>query len=253
MVAAQRVAGVLPRGLVCALDQPRGHHQHLQPRHPARARTPCLGPAGGLLAASFVRLDVQTSRLLDPNTPYVFVMNHQSMMDIPVAFAAIPRNLRFVAKKILRYVPFIGFYMRRTGMVLVDRHAKSAYQNLGRAVEQLRAGDCFLAYPEGTRSVDGSIHSFKRGPFVTAVQAGVAIVPIAVEGSGRALARGGFNVRPTTVRVVIGDPIPTAGLSEADVPALIRRVRSAMIGAHCAIGGAGGTEELVSELRLARS
>jgi 1-acyl-sn-glycerol-3-phosphate acyltransferase len=198
----------------------------------------------GLIRASLAKVVVVSAAELDPRKGYVFVMNHQSMYDIAVGFTVIPRNLRFVAKRILLFVPFIGFYLWRMGMVLVDRkNPRDAYSRLGRAAQQLRNGDCFLAYPEGTRSVDGKIHAFKRGSFVTAIQAGAPVVPVAIDGSGQVLPRGGFNLRPDVVRVAIGAPIPTTGLTDADVPALIRRARSEMIALHRSIGGLGGDEE----------
>src|SRR5262249_48885786 len=77
--------------------------------------------ATGLIRASLAKVVVEGAEGLDENTPYVFVMNHQSMYDIAVAFAVIPRNLRFVAKRELAFVPFLGFFVWRTGMVFVDR------------------------------------------------------------------------------------------------------------------------------------
>src|SRR5438067_2514222 len=75
----------------------------------------------GLVWGGGARIVVHPGARLDPRGPYVFVMNHQSMLDIPVAFAHLPVNLRFIAKRILKYVPFLGWYMWRTGMVFVDR------------------------------------------------------------------------------------------------------------------------------------
>jgi 1-acyl-sn-glycerol-3-phosphate acyltransferase len=210
--------------------------------------------APGLIRASLAKVVAENAPKLDPRSGYVFVMNHQSMYDIAVAFAVIPRNLRFVAKRVLLFVPFLGFYLWRTGMVLVDRKkTRDAYSRLGRAAEQLKSGDCFLAYPEGTRSMDGKIHAFKRGAFVTAIQAGAPVVPVAIEGSGQVLPRGGFNLRPDVVRVAIGAPIPTTGLTEADVPALIRRARSEMIALHRALGGLGGDEECLASISTENS
>lgn len=199
----------------------------------------CWGP--GLIWASLAKVTVEMRAPIDEKLPYVFVMNHQSMYDIAVAFAKIPRNLRFVAKRILAYVPFIGLFLWRMGMVMVDRKdPKSAYEKLKAASEKLKRGDCFLAYPEGTRSSDGKILPFKRGSFVTAIQAGAAIVPVAIDGSGKVLPRGGFKLRPGPIRVVIGAPIPTTGLREEDVEDLVERSRNAMIALHREIGGLGG-------------
>jgi 1-acyl-sn-glycerol-3-phosphate acyltransferase len=178
---------------------------------------------------------------IDWAQPHVFVMNHQSMLDIVVAFIAIPVNIRFVAKQVLKYVPFLGWYMWATGMIFVDRSRRAqALMSLARAGERIRDGASIIAYPEGTRSLDGRIHAFKKGPFVVALKAQVPIVPVAIEGSGRCLPKGRFRPRGGTVRVKIGQPIPTAGLTDVDRDALMHRVREALIDLHRSIGGAGG-------------
>lgn len=198
----------------------------------------CWAP--GLIWASLARVRVVASAKLDSSQSYVFVMNHQSMFDIAVAFGFIPKNIRFVGKSELKKVPFIGFFMARTGMVFVDRtNPGQAYQNLEAGARKLKGGASIIAYPEGTRSTDGTIKPFKRGPFITAVKAGVPIVPVVIEGSGSVLPRGGFHLRPGEVRLAIGAPIPTRGRSPDDVAEIMRETRQRMIDLHRSIGGAG--------------
>lgn len=195
----------------------------------------CLKIAGGPLtiAPGFVP---------EPGKPYIFAMNHQSMFDIPVAFVAIPVPLRFVAKKVLRSIPFLGWYMRATGMIFVDRRDREqAVRSLDHACGLIRAGKCVLAYPEGTRTQPGGpILPFKKGPFVMAIQAGVPIVPVAIEGSAAVLPRNSVRVTPGPVRLILGEPIPTAGLTQDDRDQLMKRVRDAVIDLHRKIGGRGG-------------
>jgi 1-acyl-sn-glycerol-3-phosphate acyltransferase len=181
---------------------------------------------------------------LDWSRPYVFAMNHQSFFDVVIAFATIPQNLRFVAKHSLKYTPFFGWYMWATGMVFVDRSdRKSAISSLAEAGRHIRAGASILVYPEGTRSRDRRIQPFKKGPFVVALEAGVPIVPIAVEGTAGIMPPGAVTLRPGSVRVKVGEPIPTAGLAEADRDALMHRVREAMIALHRDVGGPGGSPD----------
>jgi 1-acyl-sn-glycerol-3-phosphate acyltransferase len=195
----------------------------------------------GLRWGAMARLEVDPLPGIDFTRPHVYVMNHQSMFDIPVAFITIPQNIRFVAKQILKYVPFLGWYMWMTGMVFVDRgHREKAIVSLKLAGERIRGGASILVYPEGTRSQDGSILPFKKGPFVVAIEAGVPIVPVAIEGTGKVLPRDGFRLRPGTVRVKLGEEITTTGLSQDDRDALMYRVRAALIDLHRQIGGAGG-------------
>jgi 1-acyl-sn-glycerol-3-phosphate acyltransferase len=198
----------------------------------------------GLTWGALVKVVREPLPEVDFGRPHIFVMNHQSMMDIPIAFMTIPVNIRFVAKAVLKYVPFLGWYMWATGMIFVDRsNRERALRSLTAAGERIRSGANILAYPEGTRSRDGRIQPFKKGPFVVALKAGVPIVPVAIHGADRCLPSGGFAVRPGTVRVKLGAPIPTAGLTDADRDALMHRVRDALIDLHRSIGGAGGDKE----------
>jgi 1-acyl-sn-glycerol-3-phosphate acyltransferase len=163
------------------------------------------------------------------------------MLDIPVAFAFIPINIRFIFKKILYWVPFLGWFIWRTKMVPVDRsNPQQAYVSLTEGVGRIRDGISIIAYPEGTRSVEGEILKFKRGPFVLAQAAGVPVVPVAVDGTGRVLPRSSFKIRPGKVRFKIGEPIETTefGSSNREVDRLRTRVRDAVIALHAELRGA---------------
>jgi len=202
----------------------------------------CWGP--GLLWGARAKLQVEPLPNFDWTKPHIYVMNHQSMIDIAVGFVVIPANVRFVAKRVLLYVPFIGWYLWAMGMILVDRsNRERALKSLALAGERIRAGANIVAYPEGTRTRDGRILPFKKGPFMVALEAQVPIVPVAIEGAYRVLPRDGFSVRPGTIRVNFGAPIPTAGLGLADRDALVKRVRDSLIDLHLAIGGAGGDKD----------
>ena len=168
--------------------------------------------------------------------PAIYVMNHQSSLDIPAAFAVLPVDLRFIAKHTLRKVPFLGWYMAWTGMVFVDRsNSTQAVATLNAAAERVRSGVSLLAYPEGTRSRDGSILPFKKGPFVLALQAGVPLVPVAIEGSLRVMPSGLKPFRPGPVRMAVGTPIPTEGLGMDARDPLVVRVRDALVALHASL------------------
>lgn len=196
----------------------------------------------GCAAIARARLVLHPGFEPEPGKPYIFMMNHQSMFDIVAAFVLIKINLRFIAKRILKSVPFLGWYMSVTGMVFIDRKdRKSAVGSLDEACRKIREhGISILVYPEGTRSATGEILPLKKGPFVMAIQAGVPIVPVAVEGSGYVLGRDSGRLRPGTVHLKVGEPIETAGLTMADRDVLMRRVRDRLIDLHLEIGGKGG-------------
>ncbi|MCG5052520.1 MAG: 1-acyl-sn-glycerol-3-phosphate acyltransferase [Myxococcales bacterium] len=182
-----------------------------------------------LVRISGARLEVSGHDNVRRDEPQIFVSNHQSMLDIALVFQAIPVNLRFVLKKELAYVPFIGLFAWATGMIFVDRkNRRAAVASLERVGRLVRAGRTIIAFPEGTRSRGQGILPFKKGVFVSAVAAQVPVVPVAIEGADRVLPSDGFRVRPSVVRVKIGTPIPTQGLSQPDAEHLMRQAREAV-------------------------
>ena len=200
-------------------------------------------------------LSVEPLPDIDWSQPHIFLMNHQSTLDIPVAFAVLPVNLRFIAKHVLKWVPFLGWYMAGTGMIFVNRtHRREALRSLKRAGERIREGSNILAFPEGTRSPDGRILPFKTGSFVLALEAGVPVVPVAIEGSRLSLPPNSFLPRHHPIRVKVGRPIPTAGRDGHEREALMHEVREAILQLHRDIGGAGGEpQEVRAPRRAAKS
>jgi len=196
-----------------------------------------------LLLLGGVRLKVEYESEIDWKKPHVFVMNHQSMVDIPAAFLAIPVPIRFVAKRVLAFIPFLGWYMKAVGMVFVDRSKSAqAIASMQKAAELLRKGASIIAFPEGTRSPDGRIRPFKKGAFMVALQTGAPIVPIAIHGARDVLPSKSFRVRPGTIFVKVGAPVPTEGLGVQQRDALIARVRGAILRMNRELGGPGGDE-----------
>lgn len=185
--------------------------------------------APGVLALAGVRLEVAPLPDLDWSKPYIFVMNHQSMLDIPAAFASLPTQLRFLAKHSLAYVPFLGWYMTFTRMVFVDRRNRTkAMESLRDAGARIRQGASLLTYPEGTQSRTGALQSFKRGAFVVALEAQVPIVPVAISGTAAALRSGSLRLRGGTVHLKVGAPIPTQGRDPEDRDRLASEIQEAV-------------------------
>lgn len=193
--------------------------------------------APGLLLGAGATLRVEGLERVDFSRPHVFVANHQSIIDICALFRALPVPVRFVIKQELAKVPFIGWYARAMGMVFIERgHAREAAERLHAVVSLVRAGESLCAFPEGTRSRDGAVRPFKGGAFQVALQAGVPVVPIAINGSGAVLPASGFRVRPGTITLRIGEPIPTAGLHAGDRHALAQRAHDAVAAMHASAG-----------------
>lgn len=164
--------------------------------------------APGILWGCGAKLEVIGGQSLPKDESYVFVCNHLSYLDIPALFRAIPHNLHFVAKKEIKWVPFIGWYMYATEMIFVDRSNQvKAIASLDRAGKLIKKGKDVLMFPEGTRSKNGAIGDFKKGPFMLATKADIAIVPVAISGTENILRAGKFRLKSGKVTVSIGEPL----------------------------------------------
>ncbi len=176
-----------------------------------------------------VRLEVHGLEHVDRSRPQVFVSNHRSNLDAAVIYSAIPRDLRFLAKQELRRVPLLGWFIAAMGMVFVDRESRaSALESLRRGAVLLSEGHALLSFPEATRNLELDLRPFKCGIFGLSIAAGAEIVPIALRGTDSVWPPGGFALRPGTVDLEIGTPIPTAGLDEQAKGALAEQAREAI-------------------------
>ena len=171
-----------------------------------------------------------TERLV-PNKAYVFVSNHQSHFDIPATKVALSdRMLFFVTKRSLIYIPLVGFYLWRSGYPLIDRSRKNqSMKTMQLAARDVREGSSILVYPEGTRTFDGQIGAFKSGAFILAIESQTPIVPITITGSMGVMHRSRSIIKGGSIRVHIGDAIPTTGLTLSDRHMLLDTVRSVIL------------------------
>jgi len=183
-----------------------------------------------ILKTTGVTVELHGLDRLPRGTSYVFAANHQSIYDIPVLFWTLDFELRILAKASLGAFPFLGWHLARTGHVLVDR--KNPGADLFRQVRGLmQAGYSLFVFPEGTRSLDGSLARFRAGTFLMAIEAGLPVVPVAVDGSRFVMRKGQLMTSPGHVRVTVLDPIPTAGRRPEEARAFARQVQDAIAGA----------------------
>ena len=178
-------------------------------RLPLRMAARCWAP--GLLWGAGARLRIEGRERVDFSRPSLYVANHQSVIDICALFRAIPVPLRFLLKQEMKRVPFVGWYACATGMLFIVRDSARAGALFRRQAAALLAeGQSLCLFPEGTRSRDGTMGPFKAGSLQSAIDAGVDVVPVAIHGAGRVLPVDGFfRVRPDTIRVGFGAPLPT--------------------------------------------
>lgn len=179
-----------------------------------------------ILVTTGVRVDVEGMDRLQPGRTYVFVSNHQSHYDTAVLFATLPYQLRIIAKDALGRFPVLGWHLRRTGHILVDRRRPDRAAIFEWAGRLTSLGHSLIVYPEGTRGVDGRVAPFKGGSFQIALQAGLAVVPLSLVGTRRIMAKGRLAAHPGRVRLVIHEPIDTAAMSGADPKAFGECVRA---------------------------
>jgi 1-acyl-sn-glycerol-3-phosphate acyltransferase len=174
-----------------------------------------------------VRLRVEHRVTLDPARPVVFVANHQNALDILTAAAGLPLPFGFTPKAALRRMPLVGPVLEYTGSVFVDRSTPHrAARSLVEAGAEVRAGNAVLVFAEGERTWRTALAPFLRGGFLLAVEAGVPLVPVALDGDVGLLDERRWASRPGEARLVVGPPIPTGGRARADVPALMAEVRA---------------------------
>ncbi len=161
------------------------------------------------LIAAGVKLELIGLENVQAGTSYVIVANHQSHIDIPVMMKAIPSPFRIISKKELFKIPVFGWGMRAAGILEIDRsNQKKSIETLKKAEAVLQSHQLsILAFPEGTRSPDGKIHLFKKGPFMLAINAGLPVLPVSVSGTRKILPKGKMRMAGGRVRVQIHPPI----------------------------------------------
>lgn len=201
---------------------------------------------GGRIQHGFARLwsrlILKTSRVrvrvtgLDPAAhaaAAVYAVNHASAFDIPVLYTSLPFQFRILAKKELFRYPFMGWHLKRSGQIPIDRDSASAsMRSLRQSVDALRAGMPLLIFPEGGRTEDGHLQPFLGGAFYAAIRAGVDIVPMALVGTWEVLRMNSYHIHPGPVELVVGERIPTGGYSVRDMDKLSAHVREVIAGLY---------------------
>lgn len=161
--------------------------------------------------------------------PIIVMANHQSYLDIPVLYAALPEPFGMLAKQELFRLPIFSAAMRNLRCIPIDRdNVRQSLASLRKAAEQIRGGNSIVVFPEGTRSADGTLQDLKTGPFYLAEMARVPIVPVGIRGTRRALPKSRVLVRAAQVEVNIGDPIVPGRRGPAERDRLRSEVHAAL-------------------------
>jgi 1-acyl-sn-glycerol-3-phosphate acyltransferase len=185
-----------------------------------------------VITISGVSVKVGGLNHIDPKRQYIFMVNHQSYIDIPVLVQSLAGfQLRWIAKRELLRVPFFGWALCAAKHIPIDRSDRfDALGGLQKAKERMKGGVSIVFFPEGTRSSGGTLLPFKRGGFLLAARTQTPIVPVTINGSGPILPKGDWRIHRGEVEVIVSEPVTVEkyragtlrGLS-AQVQELIRK------------------------------
>lgn len=182
-----------------------------------------------ILKTSQTPLTIEGLENLDTSKPYIYAANHSSALDIPALYVALPFQFRIMAKQELFRYPFLGWHLKRSGQIAIDReNARTSMRSLSTAANLLKTGMPLVVFPEGGRSTDGEILPFLGGTFYVAIKAGTPIVPVALTGTLQALPMNHYIIKPTKFRAIFGEPISTEGYTPRDMEKLSARVKAAL-------------------------
>lgn len=203
--------------LLCGLWDKSGRQQHFIAHLWARS----------LLIFSLSPVTLIGEEKLSLHQTAVYASNHLSYYDTPVLFARLPFQFRILAKQGLWKVPFIGWYLNRSGQVPVDQSsARNAVASLNRGIHTLKHGLPLVIFPEGGRTRTGHPQPFVSGAAYMAIKAQVPLVPITLIGTYELLPMNTYHLHPRPLAIIIGDPISTEGLTTRDADALTEQLLS---------------------------
>ncbi|MBU0679897.1 MAG: 1-acyl-sn-glycerol-3-phosphate acyltransferase [Proteobacteria bacterium] len=192
-----------------------------------------------ILAVSGVKVRVEGMEKLEPGKSYIFAANHQSQFDIFCLQGRFGWDFRWLAKKELFQIPIFGPALRRSGNIPVDRTSgRQAMKSLAEAAERIKGGTSVVIFPEGTRSVDGTLQTFKAGGMVIAIKAGVGVVPMAICGSRRVLPKGRLVPRSGEVVIRLGEPVDASAYTlkeKQDLADHLRAQVANLLGQECPV------------------
>jgi len=186
--------------------------------------------AMGILAVTGTRTTVRGKENIDKSRSYIIISNHQSHFDILAIVVRLGIQYRWIIKKEIRKVPLFGYALHASRNIFIDRsNRQSAISSINDGVDRLPPGVGVLFFAEGTRSPDGTIREFKKGGFVTAVEKGLPILPVTVNGSRKVLPKHRLVYRSGKIEVVVAKPIETVDCTPETIDALVKKTRDTII------------------------
>lgn len=179
-----------------------------------------------------VKVRVKGQNNIDKKTSYVFVANHQGAFDIFTIYGYLGHNFRWMMKKALEKIPLVGYACKVAGHIYVDNSTPSAVKaTMESAEKQLAGGLSVVVFPEGSRTRDGKMHSFRRGAFALAAEFGLPVVPVTIDGAFRILKRGKSLPVPGTIILTIHEPINPGADNKHELSSLMEKSFNAIASA----------------------
>jgi 1-acyl-sn-glycerol-3-phosphate acyltransferase len=182
-----------------------------------------------IMKSIFSPVTVTGLEKIDTAKPNVYAANHASALDIPVLYVNLPFQFRIAFKKELLSYPVIGWQLKRSGQICLDQQNPSrSVGSIRAALKGLKAGMPLVIFPEGGRTNDGHIKPFLPGAFFLAIKAQVDIVPVALVGTFELLPMDTYHIKCRPLEMRVGQPIPTKGMTMADLETVSNRVHAAL-------------------------
>jgi 1-acyl-sn-glycerol-3-phosphate acyltransferase len=178
----------------------------------------CLRLAG-------LKLNVYGAKNIPVNQPVVYVSNHQSNFDIPILYAGLPLQFRWLAKQELFKIPLFGIAMKRSGYIPIDRRdRRKTMQSMNAAAKRIQEGASVIIFPEGTRSPNGKLQSFKKGALLLAIKAKVPIVPVTIRGSYQVQKKNSLRIHSSQPEVIFSPALDPSELAANQIDELTTRI-----------------------------
>lgn len=175
--------------------------------------------------AALCKIRVKENDKLNPHHSYVFVINHQGAFDVFLTYGYLSQNIKWVQKHELRKIPFVGKASEIAGHVFVDNsNIRALTKTIKQAERELEEGVSMAIFPEGQRTYTGKMGRFKKGAYIIATQMQLPIVPVTVNGPYDILRIHSRIMNfGKKMEIIIHDAIPTVGLTDADIPDLMKK------------------------------
>lgn len=173
-----------------------------------------------------IKVEVKGKENIPKSGNVCFISNHQGLADIPLIVGYIPKTVGFIAKVELGKIPILNIWMRAMKCVLIDRlNARNAVAAINRAIENIQQGHPMVIFPEGTRSRNAEMGSFKPGSFKLVTGSNCFAVPVTINGTYQIVETTG-KITPSKLKLIIHPAINVATLSQTEKAGLSERVES---------------------------